>query len=163
MIATTRTCNNNFVVPALFLVGALLVVLSLPTLDVAPAPQSADTEIIDRFVLALPGGAVETVITEHARTKHEVGTLPASTIFEHIRRGQCRLFYRAASDEYIALVEVNGQCGAARLTRPDARGMRRWAQAFGGSECTAHPAGSCAYWWCCIERGGYVPVAGIGG
>ena len=163
MIAGTRP-HSGSALPVLLLMTILAFIIALPQLEArSDLTTPAQEEIEKHIVVALPSGATDTVVTEHAKTKHEAGTLPASTIFERISRGQYRLFYRAASDEYIALVETGGLCGGARLRRPDAKGVRYWATAFGGSECWAHPEGSCAYWWCNIEKGGYVPVAGVGG
>jgi hypothetical protein len=114
------------------------------------------------IAVAIPGlGALEAVPSAHV-AKHEAGTLPASAINEAINRGQCRWFYSALYQQHLALVEISGQCGGA-VFRRNHGGALIEVTAFGGSECVKHSAGSCGYWWCCIERGGYVPVAAIGG
>lgn len=136
MIAQARPRNNNLVVPALGLA------------------------ILLAFVVAMPGlGTVEAIPSAHVE-KHEAGTLPSSAINAEINRGNCRWYYSVRYRQHLALVESSGQCGGAVFRRNTA-GVLIEVTAFGGSECVN--GDSCAYWWCCIERGGYVPVAGVGG
>jgi hypothetical protein len=138
VIAQTRPHNNNFVVPALGLA------------------------ILLAFVVALPGvGQVDVMPSPHV-TQHNVGTLPSSVINENIMRGNCKWFYSSLYKQHLALVQIDGMCGGA-VFRIDAYGRRVTVEptAFGGSECVS--GDSCGYWWCCIQRGKYLPVASVGG
>lgn len=126
------------------------------------APVAIVGALILAIAVALPGvGTIEAVPSSHVE-KHEAGTLPASQINAEINRGNCRWYYSALYRQHLALVEINGQCGGA-VFRRNQGGALIEVTAFGGSECTQHSGGSCGYWWCCIEKGGYLPVAAVGG
>jgi hypothetical protein len=112
------------------------------------------------FVVALPGvGTIEAIPSAHVE-KHEAGTLPSSAINAEINRGNCKWFYSTLYRQHLALVEINGVCGGAVFRRNTAGALIE-ATSFGGSECVS--GDSCGYWWCCIQRGGYLPVAAVGG